>query len=89
MGVCRLFKGKQTEGWTDLTLDYVLFRRDHLQPMNKPKLRVIDFKASVAWRGDRLVKPNVELNDLSDHYPAIMQFEFSVSDWRALSVIGR
>lgn len=79
-GYRRLLKGKKAEGRADLTLDYVLFRRDHLQPMNKPKLQVIDFKSSVAWRGDRLFKPNVELNDLSDHYPAIMQFEFSVSD---------
>jgi phospholipase C len=76
----RLLAATDAEIKPDLTLDYVLYRSDHLQPINKPKLQVIDFKSSSAWRGARLFKPDVELNDLSDHYPAMMQFEFSFSD---------
>lgn len=76
----RLITANETKIETDLTLDYVLFRSDHLQPVNDPKLQVINFKSSSAWRGARLFKPDIELNDLSDHYPAIMQFEFSFGD---------
>lgn len=75
-----LLAGGDAEVEADLTLDYVLFRRDHLQPINNPTLQVIDFKSDTPWLGARLFKPDVELVDLSDHYPAIMQFQFGSSD---------
>jgi hypothetical protein len=54
----------------------VLYRTDHLQPLNQPRLQVINLKSSVPWTGKRLFSPDIELFDLSDHYPVSMEFEF-------------
>jgi phospholipase C len=72
----RLLAGTDSEVRADTTLDYVLYRSDHLQPINSPLLQVLDFKSKTPWLGARLLKPDVELTDLSDHYPAIMELEF-------------
>ena len=75
-GYRRLLAGADSEVNADTTLDYVLYRTDHLQPVNNPTLQVIDFKSTTPWLGTRLFKADVELADLSDHYPAIIEFEF-------------
>ena len=75
-GYRRLLAGADSEINADTTLDYVLYRTDHLQPVNNPALQVIDFKSKTPWLGTRLFKTDVELTDLSDHYPAIIEFEF-------------
>lgn len=72
----RLIAGSDSEVRPDLTLDYLLFRTDHRQPVNKPTLQVINFKSRTPWLGSRLFNSDVELHDLSDHYPAILEFEF-------------
>ena len=75
-GYLRLLASADSEVRADTTLDYVLYRVDHLQPVNKPKLQVLDFKSNTPWLGTRMLKPDVELYDLSDHYPAIIELEF-------------
>ncbi|MFT6006626.1 MAG: phospholipase C [Pseudoalteromonas tetraodonis] len=75
-GYRSLLAGSDSEVSADRTLDYLLYRSDHLQPANNPMLRVIDLKSKTPWRGRRLFSPDVELTDLSDHYPAIIEFEF-------------
>ena len=72
----RLLEGANAEVRADTTLDYLLFRTDHLQPVNIPTLQVVDLKSKTPWLGTRVLKPDVELSDLSDHYPAIIEFEF-------------
>ena len=72
----RLITGADSDVRPEVTLDYLLFRTDHLQPVNKPRLQVINFKSKTPWLGTRVFKPDVEINDLSDHYPAIIEFEF-------------
>jgi hypothetical protein len=54
----------------------MLYRTDHRQPVNNPKLQVINFKSKTPWLGTKLLKPDIELNDLSDHYPVIIELEF-------------
>ena len=72
----QLLSGPDAKPRPDKTLDYVLYRTDHLQPLNQPKLQVINLKSSAPWTGSRLLSPDVELFDLSDHYPVSMEFEF-------------
>lgn len=72
----RLITGADSEVRPDLTLDYLLYRTDHRQPRNNPKLQVINLKSKTPWLGTRLFKPDIELNDLSDHYPALIELEF-------------
>jgi len=72
----QLLSGPDAKPRPDKTLDYVLYRTDHLQPLNQPKLQVINLKSSAPWTGTRLFNPDVELFDLSDHYPVSMEFEF-------------
>ena len=75
-GYRRLLAGADSEIRPDTTLDYLLFRTDHLHPVNNPTLQVIELKSKNPWLGTRVLKPDVELYDLSDHYPAITEFEF-------------
>ena len=72
----RLLAGADTQIRPETTLDYLLYRTDHRQPVNNPTLQVIDLKSKTPWLGARLFKPDIELRDLSDHYPAIIEFEF-------------
>jgi phospholipase C len=72
----QLLAGSDATPRPDKTLDYVLYRTDHLQPLNQPSLEVINLKSSAPWTGTRLFSVNVELFDLSDHYPVSMEFEF-------------
>jgi phospholipase C len=72
----QLLSGPDAKLRPDKTLDYVLYRTDHLQPLNQPKLQVINLKSSAPWTGTRLFSADVELFDLSDHYPVSMEFEF-------------
>ncbi|MFT4767613.1 MAG: phospholipase C [Glaciecola sp.] len=72
----RLITGADSKVRPDLTLDYMLYRTDHRQPVNNPKLQVINFKSKTPWLGTKLLKPDIELNDLSDHYPVIIELEF-------------
>ena len=71
-----LLAGADSEASADITLDYLLYRSDHLQPTNNPMLRIIELKSKTPWLGRRLFSPDAELTDLSDHYPAIIEFEF-------------
>ena len=68
----KLIYGEQKEK----ILDYILYRVDHLQPLNEPELQVLNFKSESAWLGKRIFSSNVSLQDLSDHYPVLMHFEF-------------
>lgn len=72
----QLLSGPDTKPRPDKTLDYVLYRTDHLQPVNHPQLHVINLKSSAPWTGTRLFSSDVELFDLSDHYPVSMEFDF-------------
>ncbi|MFT7138320.1 MAG: phospholipase C [Candidatus Azotimanducaceae bacterium] len=72
----QLLSGFDAKPRPDKTLDYVLYRTDHLQPLNQPKLQVINLKSPAPWTGTRLFSPDVELSDLSDHYPVLMEFKF-------------
>lgn len=72
----RLITGAGSTVRPDLTLDYLLYRTDHRQPVNNPRLQVINFKSKTPWLGAKLFKPDIELTDLSDHYPAIIELEF-------------
>jgi phospholipase C len=58
------------------TLDFVLYRTDHLNPSNRPLLKVLNFKSATPWTGPRVFRKDVELRDLSDHYPTLAAFEF-------------
>ncbi|MFT6407444.1 MAG: phospholipase C [Arenicella sp.] len=75
-GYRRLLAGADSKVGPELTLDYVLFRSDHRQPLKSPALQVIDLKSKTPWLGTRLFHPDVELYDLSDHYPTMIEFEF-------------
>lgn len=75
-GYRQLLSGSDAKPRPDKTLDYVLYRTDHLQPLNQPTLEVINLKSSAPWTGTKLFSPDVELFDLSDHYPVSMDFEF-------------
>jgi hypothetical protein len=44
--------------------------------VNQPKLQVINLKSRSPWTGTRLLNPDVELFDLSDHYPVALEFVF-------------
>lgn len=68
------------------TLDYVLWHRDHKQPSNTPNMAVLYPKASSHWYW-RYLKGRWNLsdgnyyhdgyyNELSDHYPVQVNFEF-------------
>jgi phospholipase C len=72
----QLLSGSEAKPRPDKTLDYVLYRTDHLQPLKQPKLQVINLKSSAPWTGTSLFSPDVELFDLSDHYPVAIEFEF-------------
>jgi phospholipase C len=63
-------------GKTDKTVDYILYRKDHLIPKNRPVLQVINLKSDTPWKGRRVFGADIEMNDLSDHYPTLMVFEF-------------
>jgi len=71
----KLIYGEQKEK----ILDYILYRVDHLQPINEPELQVLNFKSEKAWIGERIFSANVILQDLSDHYPVLIAFEFEGS----------
>ena len=77
-GYHQLISGSDLKSRSDKTLDYLLYRTDHLNPVNQPKLHVINLKSRLPWKGTRLFNPDVELYDLSDHYPVAMEFVFSV-----------
>lgn len=72
----RLIRGTDAEIRPDRTLDYVLYRTDHRPPINDPTLHVIELKSEIPWIGRRLFKPDIELTDLSDHYPTLVELEF-------------
>lgn len=68
------------------TLDYVLWREDHLQPENTPEMTVLPLKSATAWYWDYL-EGDWPLcageryhagytRDLSDHYPVLTTFDF-------------
>lgn len=61
---------------SEKTLDFILYRRDHLTPKNKPVLQVVNLKSGKVWKGTRIFGSDIEMNDLSDHYPTLMVFEF-------------
>ena len=61
---------------SEKTLDFILYRTDHLQPINRPLLKVLDFKSSRFWTGIRLFHQDIEMNDLSDHYPTTAVFQY-------------
>lgn len=63
-------------GKTKKTLDYILYRKDHLTPSNRPVLQVINLKSDRAWIGHRIFGADIQMKDLSDHYPTSMAFEF-------------
>lgn len=75
-GYRRLLAGADSKVRADTTLDYLLLRSDHLQPVNNPKLKVVELKSKTPWRGARVFGPDVELTDLSDHYPVMIELEF-------------
>lgn len=58
------------------TLDFILYRTDHLIPDIEPTLGVMNFKSAGPWQGQRLFSDPVEMNDLSDHYPTFMLLEY-------------
>jgi phospholipase C len=62
---------------TEKTVDYILYRTDHLAPENRPVLKVLNFKSIKPWQGERLFGNRVEMNDLSDHYPTFMVFNYN------------
>jgi phospholipase C len=68
----KLIYGEQKEK----ILDYILYRVDHLQPINEPELQVLNFKSEKTWIAERIFSANVILQDLSDHYPVLIAFEF-------------
>ena len=61
---------------SEKTLDFILYRTDHLRPVNRPMLKVLHFKSSRLWTGVRLFSQDVEMNDLSDHYPTIAAYQY-------------
>ncbi|MCZ6501340.1 MAG: sphingomyelin phosphodiesterase [Gammaproteobacteria bacterium] len=61
---------------SEKTLDFVLYRTDHLLPINRPMLKVLDLKSDKSWTGTRLFSNDVEMKDLSDHYPTFVVFQF-------------
>ena len=75
-GYRQLLSGSEAKPRPEKTLDYVFYRTDHLRPVSQPELRVINLKSKAAWTGTRLFNPDVELFDLSDHYPVAMDFVF-------------
>jgi phospholipase C len=75
-GYRQLISGPDSSPRPDKTLDYVLYRTDHLNPVNQPKLHVINLKSRVPWTGSRIFNADVKLFDLSDHYPVAMEFAF-------------
>jgi phospholipase C len=75
-GYRQLLSGPNAKQRPDKTLDYVFYRTDHLHPVNQPKLQVINLKSRSPWTGTRLLNPDVELFDLSDHYPVALEFVF-------------
>ena len=75
-GYRRLLAGADSDVRPDTTLDYLLYRSDHLQPVNNPRLQVINLKSSTPWLGSRVLQADVELTDLSDHYPVRLELEF-------------
>jgi len=68
------------------TLDYVMWRADHLQPENTPEIRVIPLQSLTAWYWDYLEGDwslcagdqyhNGYTRDISDHYPVVTTFDF-------------
>jgi phospholipase C len=75
-GYRQLLSGSEAKPRPDKTLDYVFHRTDHLRPLSQPKLRVINLKSEVPWTGTSFFNPDVEISDLSDHYPVAMDFVF-------------
>ena len=75
-GYRQLLSGSKAKPRPDKTLDYVFHRTDHLRPLSQPKLRVINLKSEVPWTGRKFLKRDVEVFDLSDHYPVAMDFVF-------------
>lgn len=73
-GYRQLLSGPDAKQRPDKTLDYIFYRTDHLHPANKPKLQVINLKSRAPWKGTRFFNPDVELFDLSDHYPVALEF---------------
>ncbi|SIO35552.1 sphingomyelin phosphodiesterase [Salinivibrio sp. ES.052] len=68
------------------TLDYILWSRDHAAPTNQPEMKVIQLTANDRWYWDYLegewpqeagqTYHDGYYNELSDHYPVMVQFEF-------------
>lgn len=63
-------------GQEEKTLDYVLISKQHRQPVNSPVLEVLDFKASAPWEGKTLWKSSYIIQDISDHYPVLLNMQF-------------
>jgi len=58
------------------TLDYILYRVDHLQAKNKPELKPINFKSKTAWVAEKIFGDNIDITDISDHYPVRIHYQF-------------
>ncbi|WP_198532044.1 endonuclease/exonuclease/phosphatase family protein [Salinivibrio sp. IB282] len=68
------------------TLDYILWSRDHAVPANQPEMQVVQLTANDRWYWDYLegewpqaagqTYHDGYYNELSDHYPVMVQFEF-------------
>jgi len=67
-----LIYGEQKEK----TLDYILYRVDHLEAKNNPEIKVLNFKSKKAWVADKIFVENINIRDISDHYPVSIYFEF-------------
>jgi hypothetical protein len=58
------------------TLDYILYRVDHLPPKNSESLKVLNFKSKTPWLAERFFSDDQQIYDISDHYPVVARFEF-------------
>lgn len=60
----------------DKTLDYILYRVDHLQAANNPVLKSVNFKSKTSWVAEKIFGDNIDISDISDHYPVRIHYEF-------------
>ncbi len=58
------------------TLDYILYRVDHLNPLGVAELKVLDFKSSTPWSTDSWFFEDQDIYDISDHYPVMLTYYF-------------
>lgn len=61
---------------TEHTLDFILYRLDHLLPKNKAQVSVVNLKSKREWQTESWLSESVKMKDLSDHYPVITSFQF-------------